>query len=255
MARVLVLSNNVLADTQLQEQLQQLNYEVLVSSSIFTSLCYQLSVEQLLEPFHVIVFSETLTDEELGRALPRLKGVSKHVVRRTYVPVEEAIKSYWSELGVMNWSLVSDTPLMLRQLIESIISSEAAFLEKRARLDRIQTTETTYERRVSLLQETALTPTEIKLLQILYQSKGTLKTKEEVCQLLWNQSLSNSRKVQIYTLVGRIKEKLAQIKPNIIFLGAQRGNGYYLTKEFYDAFMMDVPRYIEEAVPCAATGG
>lgn len=243
MTRILVLTKNVLTELELQAQLQQLNYEVFVSSSIYTQLCYQMPITHEIQGFQLIMFSETLTDDEIKQAMPVLLESERPLVQRVDdegVEDDEAA-SFREENGLIPCSRALSLR-ECRQFLEDLIKHEvSSFLEKESYRSENRTLGG--QRALPLLQHVSLTKIEHEILDVLYAAHGKLVTKEVLCDEVWGQSLTKSRQVQIYTCVGRLKDKLQALKPNILFIGTQRSIGYFLTPAFFEHFEMDLPIY------------
>lgn len=67
--RIIILTKDLYRDIVLQNQLQQLNYEVLISESLYWQLVNRVSIDRDLSHFQWIIFSPTLSDEEISRII------------------------------------------------------------------------------------------------------------------------------------------------------------------------------------------
>lgn len=251
MSRILVLTKNVLAETALQSQLQQLNYEVLVSSSIYTQLCYQMPIYEELTGFQVVLFSETLTDEEIEEALPILIESNIPLMQRVDMVIPEEEQEEWQRKYNIIPCPINLSSRELKQTLEDAIREVAEDVLNHVQFETKQDIITKKER-VSLMQHISFTKIEQRILEVLYQAKGKLVTKEVLCEEVWGQPLTKSRLVQIYTSIGRIKDKLQALQPNTLFIGAQRSVGYFLTPAFFDYFELGLPFYENRANPVSA---
>lgn len=223
MSKILILTSNLLAETALQQDLQKMNYEVFLSTSILKSLLKKSVSPRLLESFPVVILSEYLSEKEVHSVMAVLAKQNKLVIRRT---MSETQKVSEQEPVSYLWSFPHQPLIELKQQIEDFkpYNQAAGAFE---------------DDKIKLWQAGAFTPTEQTMIRLLYQQKGKLTTKEELCSYLWDAPITTSRRVQIYTLIGRIKEKLAQLVRDVVFIGSQRGNGYYLTDQFYTHFQLD----------------
>lgn len=242
MSRIVILTKNILAELGLQAQLQQMNYEVLTSSSLYTQLCYQMSVEAELSSFHLFIFSETLTDEEVRVALPLLIASGKPIVQRVDVLTPEEEQAEWQQAENFHFVEIDLGSRQFKQKLEELINQEIDTLDQQEYHFQ-EEVEQIIQEPTSLLKKISFTKIELKILEILYAAKGQLVTKEVLCEEIWHQPLTKSRVVQIYTAIGRIKDKLQGLHSHTAFIGTQRGVGYFLTPAFYDNFILDLPVY------------
>lgn len=237
MSRILVLTKNILAELELQALLQQLNYEVLVSSSLYGQLCYQMPLKRELSSFQIVLFSETLTDNEVDQALPILLAEEKILVQR----VDEHCDPVHPNICQLSVAL---SPRQQKDLIEELLKS--SFDLSVEAFQALSEEEFVMERDrgpISILSKFSFTRTELKILEVLYDAEGKLVTKEDMAQAIWQQELTKSRVVQIYTSIGKIKDKLMKAYPTVDFVGTQRSIGYFLTNDFYKYFTLEMPHY------------
>lgn len=241
MTRILVLTKNVLAESELQYQLQNMNYEVMVSSEFYNNLCYKMPIEQDLKVFHLFIFSEILTDEEVEVALPILLKTGKPIVQRVDSIVEKDKWMDWQKYSGIHFSEVDSSLREFRQQLEDCLAEveEEADFEMNYS-DYPNSHQENVRGMLTLFHETSFTKLELKILDILYRAHGKIVTKETLCRELWGEELNKSRGVQIYTNLGRIKEKLEHSYPDVSFIASQRGVGYYLKPAFYEKFSLDV---------------
>lgn len=241
MARILVLTKNVLAEVDLQNQLQNMNYEVMVSSEFYYHLCYKMPIEQELGVFQLFLFSETLTDEEVEAALPILVATGKPIVQRVDCIVEKEKWLDWQRYSGIHFSEVDLSPRDFKQKLEDCLEEyEEPYPSASISAAYATQHQDNVRELLTLFHETSFTKLELKILDILYRAHGKIVTKETLCNELWGEEVNKSRGVQIYTNIGRIKEKFHEIYPDKQFIASQRGVGYYLTPAFYEMFSLDV---------------
>lgn len=69
MRPILLLTKNLLIEQPMQEQLQYLNYEVFCSVELIKQLKSSPHHQKMVQSYQAIIFSETLSDEEIRNLL------------------------------------------------------------------------------------------------------------------------------------------------------------------------------------------
>ena len=90
MNQVLILTRNVLAEQEIQQKLQSLNYEVYCSSKVFDTCRQNLEVREFFKLFQYVILSETICEMEVMELIPILKHHSAQVIRKVETNVTEA---------------------------------------------------------------------------------------------------------------------------------------------------------------------
>ncbi|MBO1306466.1 helix-turn-helix domain-containing protein [Enterococcus sp. 669A] len=212
---ILLLTKNVLAETSLPDKLQRLNYEVFCSSRILTKLKTEEPLGNFLDLFHYTIISETVSDVELKQVLPRLKQSSTVIIRKCDHKDESPERDSWYEQGVRYWVSNDSSFEELREImIDSVLEmNDAEILEanqewKEQRLTLlIQEAENGKKRSMSTIP---LKPVERAILDRLYQSKGELVSREEMCKHLWNGESNNSTMVSLSSSINGMRRKFQQ---------------------------------------------
>lgn len=234
MARILVLTNNVLSEMKLQAQLQQLNYEVLVSSSFLQQLIYQMPIQKEIRTFNLAIFSEKITDLEVEKVFPMLVEENIPMIQIVENP-KELLNNQLENQVVKVESDISAKAL--REQIETILQGSG---KEQPSFSAHRSYDFPQERvkKIPLLQQAMFTQVELRILESLYKANGKLVTKEELSESVWQSDVTKSRETQIYTYIGRLNDKLRRIYPNDKLINAQRGRGYYLSEDFYSIFVL-----------------
>nr|WP_242704605.1 helix-turn-helix domain-containing protein [Enterococcus sp. 665A] len=222
---ILLLTKNVLVEQRLQEQLQQLNYEVLCSVQVFQHLRKE---GRVMVDHQVVIFSETITNKEIEEILPKLVSGNIVIFRKFSVAPSVEEQEQLRALGLTEW-LTNNTPL--DQLRERLAE----------KMDEVQQTEE--EQRVSVYQHSAmteklreqfintLTKKEKQVFLYLQEANGEIVSREELCAYLWQETLGHSRMSQLSVLVKKIKQKLTAAGFREELLRTIWGCGYCLTPE------------------------
>ncbi|MGO3779225.1 MAG: helix-turn-helix domain-containing protein, partial [Enterococcus viikkiensis] len=86
MKKVIILTRNIIIEQDFQNELQRLDYEVFVLKEFFAEDKPQY-FEEILSLFDIVIFSETLTNQEFTDILPIVLEKELHYLRRTDEPV------------------------------------------------------------------------------------------------------------------------------------------------------------------------
>ncbi|GCF93878.1 transcriptional regulator [Enterococcus florum] len=242
---ILLLTKNVLAEASLQKKLQRLNYEVFCSSSLLKKIELEESLSQCFSMFHYTIISETVSDFEMKQILPRLAQSSTVVIRKSDQHVKNAERETWYEEGVKYWVSNESTLEELREImIDSILETKnmtTNYLFHATEENRLplmtQEAELGKKRSMSMI---ALKPVERAILNRLYQSKGEIVSREDMCKYIWDGVISNSNMVKLSVSVKRLREKL-QVEglPEDTIQTIWR-KGYQLADHFFLLYCSDV---------------
>lgn len=227
MQPILILTKNLLVEKQIQEQLQQLNYEVWCSFQLLKQVKKD---PQVIDQFQVIIFSETVTNKEITDILSQLTSKKAILFRKFSVAPTLEEQEQLREIGVTEW-LTEDISIdLLRECLAE-------------KLDQLQQEE---ELNVHSLRETTLltnqifenflntlTKKEKQVFLYLQEAHADIVSREALCEYLWHEPLSHSRMSQLSVLVKNIKQKLKDVGFSDDLLRTIWGKGYCLMPEFF----------------------
>ncbi|EOH92042.1 winged helix-turn-helix domain-containing protein [Enterococcus pallens] len=227
MQPILILTKNLLVEKQIQEQLQQLNYEVWCSFQLLKQVKKD---PQVIDQFQVIIFSETVTNKEITDILSQLTSKKAILFRKFSVAPTLEEQEQLREIGVTEW-LTEDISIdVLRECLAE-------------KLDQLQQEE---ELNVHSLRETTLltnqifenflntlTKKEKQVFLYLQEAHADIVSREALCEYLWHEPLSHSRMSQLSVLVKNIKQKLKDVGFSDDLLRTIWGKGYCLMPEFF----------------------
>ncbi|MEO1771101.1 MULTISPECIES: winged helix-turn-helix domain-containing protein [Enterococcus] len=226
MRLILLLTKNILVEQQLQEQLQQLNYEVLCSVQAF----HQLRKEGYVMVDHqVIIFSETITNREIAELLPKMVSGNLVIFRKFSVAPSLEEQEQLRKLGLKEW-ISGDIPCdqLRERLAEKMeLLQQTEEQERASHQQHFVMTEKLLEHFLK-----TLTKKEKKVFLYLQEANGEIVSREELCDYLWKEELNHSRMSQLSVLVKKIKQKLKESGFSEDLLRTIWGSGYCLTPEF-----------------------
>lgn len=93
MKKVIILTRNIIIEQEFQNELQRLDYEVFVLKEFF-DVDKPNYFEDILSLFDIVIFSETLTNQEFNEILPIVLEKDLHYLRRTDEPVPNIDESH-----------------------------------------------------------------------------------------------------------------------------------------------------------------
>ena len=219
---ILLLSKNILAEKNLQDQLQHLDYEVLCTRVSPSVLNENIS---FLKHFKCVILSETFSQNEC-------KEIINIFLKHNFFPIllrkGEKYISEDEEASNMNIDYLSiNTSLEeLREKIDKQIDEQGY----------IKSTVENKSEDSNFYQRVQLTMKERKLLDILLQSqqKGEILSRKKLCNELWDGKVNASTFAQLSTLVQRIKRKCIKAGINGESILTNWGKGYVLDIDFLD---------------------
>lgn len=245
MNQVLILTRNVLAEQEIQQKLQSLDYEVYCSSKVFKNCRQHLETREFFKLFQYVILSETICEREVTELIPLLKNYSIRIIRKVETNVTEMDHRYL-EIEQLNAIISSaDSVDELRECLYNL-------KKKDEQTEDIQHTSNVVQLsgKVSLigsnyLQNSGkynevnrgiietlhrLSQTESKILSILIESGNEVVTREELCHKVWNEEVTKSHLASLSSTVTRIKIKFEQANIEKIAVHTLWGKGYRINQ-------------------------
>ncbi|MGG5315166.1 winged helix-turn-helix domain-containing protein [Enterococcus sp. AZ072] len=230
MSSVLILTKNILVEQKLQTRLQRLNCEVFSSPKTLSLLIERPNEIMLASYFDCIIVSETVTNEELQWIMPSLRKSPKIILRK----VDQYFDSE-AEGSIEGINGVITDAMNLEELRESLykweesVSSEGSVYSFDPRNKIVQ-------REVRLLSSLQLTKMEARVLSKLYQTRGEIISREELCEYIWGDGASSSHLSQISWLMKRIRTAFEKDGAKGATIETHWGKGYSLSNEVYECY-------------------
>ncbi|GCF95696.1 transcriptional regulator [Enterococcus florum] len=234
--QIVIITKNVLAEQQLELQLQRLNHEVYVTSRLLSAHQPQSFLEQIIDHFQIIVLSESFSDTEVNWIV-QLFNPQKHTVfRKGDKPLKKADEEYWREQGIQGWiqDYVGFEPL--RELIDQVnqrftfspstVESGANFKESPLEI----------RRNAHALKECHFKYNERKIINALMEGEGRFYSREDMCRILWENEPNSSKMAQLSLLIRKTKQRFLEIGIREEIIQTTWGKGYRLTDAFYEYF-------------------
>lgn len=227
--KVLILTKNILAEQQLQKQLQLLDYEVFCSSEIFKNR----KLYSIFKYFPIIFLSETISNVEVEQFLEIISHEVNLIVRITVGQSTEDDQIDWRD-GRIGGELVKTSSL--DAIREKLILLQGAYYEQKVEKNEQECPPIqNWEKRTL---ETAggrifFSKKEDRLFKLLLESKDNLISRSQICNILWSEGETDSNRSQLSCIASKIKSKFKQAGYEGETIITKWGQGYGLDPKFY----------------------
>lgn len=191
---ILILTKCVFAEAELIKKLNLLGHEVFCSNHLFDELKSESKSCPVINHFPHIIFSETIPNDELELVIKN-KLIQEAMLYRKATTFSTKHQEYDSDKFLF---LYMDDPLevfgekLRKNLVQQSLDNKPNLLSFNIRdIDAML----------------FLSNQERHVFEILYNAKGRVVSREEICKKIWSQ-VTNSNLAQTSTIVRRIKTKL-----------------------------------------------
>lgn len=215
MKKVIILTRNIIIEQEFQDELQRLDYEVFVLKEFFDVDKPQY-FEEILSLFDIVIFSETLTNQEFNEILPIVVEKDLHYLRRTDEPVPNIDENHCLSIDCT-----------LTELREFLLLSDKREGQNES-LSKGLVRQSEMKKQDLVLFYSSLNNIEKKIISALAEGSGKIISRDELCNKVWNNEISKSRLVQMSTAVGNIRKKIAHAHIDNVRIITYWGNGYRL---------------------------
>lgn len=190
MEKIVIVTNNVYAEQSFQDKLLVLSHEVYCSKCLLEEL-----PNELITYFDILLLSETIPDQDVNKILSSIKDQNILVVRKSVEQLSTEEKAAWVEKGIAGWLNYTAPIERLRESLDEIIRTNHAPLTRTA----IKTTVT---------RKIKFSKIEYRIICTLLDQEDYFMTRPDLCRHLWNEPPTNSRLVQLSTMVNNIRRKV-----------------------------------------------
>nr|WP_242703856.1 helix-turn-helix domain-containing protein [Enterococcus sp. 669A] len=218
--------------------MQRLNYEVFSSVAMLKQMKNNPNWLQIIQSYQAIIFSETLTNEEIRELLIFVDFEDNLLVRKFNREPLTQEKEVMYQLGIATW--VCDTcslDFLREQFAVNLASCQKnenqniVFLYQK---DESPRTLTEFKGR--------LTKKERKTFECLLGSEDGIISRESMCQYIWEEPPNNSRLTQLSVLVKRLKAKLHEAGFQDEMIDTVWGYGYRLSPKLLQFYNQEMTR-------------
>ncbi|GCF95322.1 transcriptional regulator [Enterococcus florum] len=205
MKRILIFTQNILNEKEIQQNIQRLNYEVFVSESLSDFS----TAKEILDYFSVIIMSETLSNATTEQLVPKLIE-DHHILIKKEGKLEERVVIGHRTIRTI------DAKISLEELREVLISffpvKTVVAEEPKARREF-----------------PSLNRLDMKVLAGLEMQNGHAVSRSDLCGLVWGSDYKISSKLsQLSIIVKRINQKFAAENIQDVYIDTIWGVGYKL---------------------------
>lgn len=237
--QVLILTHNILVERPLVEKLQRLNIEVLSSEKLLTMLQAKQVPLEVMSFFNVLIASETISDQELTIILEEV-GENFTILRQTDQMPSKEEKTEWEARGVDEWLLEEESLSGLREKLAERTLKESSYSIS---FGTTQQAENVQEKRPIPLWN--LTSSEREMLSTLISTKEAPISRNDLAIKIWGDSDSASHMTRLSTIIKHLRNKLKIDGVEYDVIRTNWGEGYQLSKVFFDHYVVD-DRIMEE---------
>lgn len=236
MRPILILTKNLLVEQKLQEKLQHLNYEVFSSVSMLKRLRSNLNRFQMIQNYQVIIFSETLNDQEVRELLTYVNNEDNIMVRKFIQEPSKKEQEILSEIGIDTWIYEGQPLNQIREQLAVYLAqhqkqdlNNVVFLYQKGDCPR------------SLAEfKSNLTKKERMTFDCLLESENGMVSREGMCRYLWKDAPNNSHLTQISVLIKRLKGKLSEAGFQDEMIKTVWGFGYQLSPKLMQFYSEEI---------------
>ncbi|MHC5372908.1 helix-turn-helix domain-containing protein [Enterococcus sp. LJL120] len=195
MAHIGILTKDVLSESDFQNKLQLLGYEVFCSKVMFESILKRRG-QKYLDIFTIIIISQTIfLEEEIQPIIAATKAADAVLLQVTEENTAKNTAGH-EEFGVLK--RIRKT-ISLIELKDIMAEAETTLAERISK----QNIEIRQEKFLD-----SLSKNERKVFIILFNAQGSFIDREQLSQLIWPGEVTNSRLVQLSQLIAKIRKKL-----------------------------------------------
>lgn len=210
MRKIVIFTKNVLAEKELRNHLEFLNYEVFVTKNVHKREDVKMFSE-IFKIFHIVIFSETLSNEEFLTLSKYFVNEEIVCIRRTE---DEEGMNYSNSREGLHYLSINSSLSELREKLSNLFretkpfpkTNEQCFHDFHNALSRLETT----------------------VVRELSETLGKTVSREDLCNRIWPGRVNNSRLVQVSTAVRNIRKKAQQSGITNLNIMTYWGKGYEL---------------------------
>ncbi|MDT2397074.1 helix-turn-helix domain-containing protein [Enterococcus avium] len=209
---VLILTKCVFAEGELIKKLNLLGHEVFCSNRLFEELIKDSKNYPVINYFPNIIFSETISDDEVGQIVKN-ENIQHSSLFRKATTFSKNHREYENE--DVNFLFMDDP---LEEIGEKLRKNQVQ-CQQNSKPNLLSFNIKDIDSMLFLSNQ------ERQVFEILYNAKGRVISREEICKKIWSQ-VTNSNLAQTSTIVRRIKIKLEDSGFSTCDLQTIWGKGY-----------------------------
>lgn len=221
MQPILILTKNLLVDQTLQNNLQQLGYEVFCTSELLKRVQYSSNGLDFLHLYPLIILSGTLSNQEIQEIIPRLNNGNSVIFRKLIQSPSLEEKEQLKQLGVDDWFNETSSLDSIREMLSLHFTQKKDEQNNQISLYYLEDR----EQRLHSFEE-KLSRKERQVYRCLMESETNVVSRIQLCQYIWGDSPTNSHLSQLSFLIQKVKTKLQTSGIEDIQVETLWGQGY-----------------------------
>lgn len=221
---ILILDKNPQYQKELSKQIVSLGNEVYISASMCNSLKSYKKIAVLRDLFSVVIFSESISDQECYSLLNNICMKFDGIIRiSSQITSDDAINR-WKNFGFTHWI----NALKLSEELGPVLGSiEKAIITKYP----------------NSFQYIHLSNLERKFLTILVEEKGNAISREKLCERIWETEVTAAKLSYLSMMAKNIRLKYSIVGyPNNLIMTIWK-RGYKLNLDIYSKILKNEEDY------------
>ncbi|MGM0216069.1 helix-turn-helix domain-containing protein [Enterococcus sp. AZ109] len=225
MKRILILTKNILSESNLQEKLQSLNFEVYCSSCLLERLLKKRSITEYIKDFDFVIISDLVTDKEVLQISSQLSEYNLNIFRKTDSEPTSEEESYMERIHLSGWV----KPSMSKEKLRELFSGKSA--NETIPVGQYESNAIAGGHKVSIAN-LPLSRLEKEFLQALYENESDYLSREDASERLWGKC-DQSTMSRLSMMKKSIENKLLGTNiPTPLFV-TEWGKGYRAKENFF----------------------
>lgn len=214
MTRILLITENIIAEEDFLKQLHILGYEVFCTTNFLKKDRNSLSMQPFYQYFHGIIFGKTISCSECEAAIDYLSQISPRYI---YFRVGRKDESPNISKRVPYYYLDNNFENTREQLSKGLSTNKQVNLN----------------RKLGDIRDSIpnLSRIESKFISVLEKDLGMYVKRDDICKEIWTEPIDNwtSRYSQLSTIIKNVRQKLKLQKlDNMIIIETKWRQGYCL---------------------------
>lgn len=224
MIKVMILTRNILAETTLQNRLQNLNFEVYCSSSLLERSIMDRDITYSVKQFDHVIISDQISDREMLQIISQLSKLEISILRKVDGIPSQDEEDYLKRLGLNGWLQATMTNEELREMLSGTFSKEIISGKGVYDIQMI-------EKKIPI-RDLPLSSMEKDFIAALYKKEGAVLSREEASEALWSRC-DRSTMSRLSMMKKSIENKLRGTNlPSPLFVTIW-GKGYQAKEELF----------------------
>ncbi|MBV7391895.1 MULTISPECIES: helix-turn-helix domain-containing protein [Enterococcus] len=229
---ILLLTKSVSFEQSFSQQLNFMGHEVFSSNQLLKSLEESWPVKSIFDYFDAIIFSETVSNEEVRSILSEQKEIFKDalVFRKTSQTLNDEEQQLWKHIGIFGFISKDTSFETIRDLL--FLKEKNNLIMGSFQQESSATLQDDDPNKFLEFTYTSLSSQERTVFNILWQSKDEYVTREELAQSIWGGELTKSKESRLSGIIKNVNKKLVEAGFFEYQITTSWGKGYKLGNSY-----------------------